>query len=211
MGKWWCSTIFWYNCTFWWSFGRKKYYLSFFREFESSGNSVMHCKGGTLPKKKMNFKRCVEHLFVMILDEVWWPQSLISRTYCYYTYLDCKDILCWSKTKRTRKMCTFYHFCTRKKERKIVFCFINLSNLLWAKAFDNINFPFTRNDRVWKMIFDSRFCCQGEAELVNPAWDSHFYNKIIQWIGNFMVEKLELSQFDTFTVVIWIEVDFVLF
>ena len=47
------------------------------------------------------------------------------------------------------------------------------------KRFDTINFLFTRNDRVWKMRFESRFCYRGEAEVVNPAWDSHFYNKII--------------------------------
>ena len=42
---------------------------------------------GDITSKEINFKRCVELLFVMILDEVWWPQRLLSRTYCYYTYL----------------------------------------------------------------------------------------------------------------------------
>ena len=26
----------------------------------------------------------------------------------------------------------------------MVFCYINLSNLLWTKGFDTVNFPFTR-------------------------------------------------------------------
>ena len=71
----------------------------------------------------------------------------------------------------------------------LVFCYINLSNLLWTKGFDIINFPLTRNDRVWKMRLESRFCNWSKAEVVNPAWDSHFYNKIIPCIGNFIVEK----------------------
>ena len=58
--------------------------------------------------------------------------------------------------------------------KNIVFCYINLSNLLWTKGFDTINFPFMRNNRVWKMRFESRFCYQGEAEVVNPAWDSRY-------------------------------------
>ena len=52
----------------------------------------------------------------------------------------------------------------------------NISILLYKfvkfavnKRFDTINFPFTRNDRVWKMRFESRFCYRGEAEVVNPA------------------------------------------
>ena len=60
-----------------------------------------------------------------------------------------------------------------------------------------MNFPFTRNDRVWKMRFESKFCYRGEANVVNPALDFHFYNKIIPCIGNFIVENLELSQFET--------------
>ena len=53
-----------------------------------------------------------------------------------------------------------------KIEREIVFCYINLSNLLCTKGFDTINFPFTRNDRVWKMWFESRFCYQGKEKVV---------------------------------------------
>ena len=41
------------------------------------------------------------------------------------------------------------------------------------------------------MRFESRFYCRGEAEVVNPARDSHFYNKIIPCIGNFIVENLQ--------------------
>ena len=47
------------------------------------------------------------------------------------------------------------------------------------KRFWHYKFPFTRNDRVLKMRFKSRFCYQGEAQVVNPAWDSHFYNNTV--------------------------------
>ena len=33
-------------------FWPEKIIFVFFAEFESSGNSVMYCKGGTLPKKR---------------------------------------------------------------------------------------------------------------------------------------------------------------
>ena len=74
-----------------------KKYLSFVCEFESSGNSVMHCKGGTLPKKRW------------ISKDVWTPfcydfgWGLVTTepyiTYLLLLYLTCINQLllkvCW--------------------------------------------------------------------------------------------------------------------
>ena len=46
---------------------------------------------------------------------------------------------------------------------------VNYINQLLKVGFDTIDFPFTRNDLVWKMRFESRLCYRGETEAVNPA------------------------------------------
>ena len=70
-------------------FWLEKIYFDYFWIFIYFGSSVSIV---TWKEMSMQFlkreisKEKVEHFFVMISCEVWWPQSLISRTYCYYTY-----------------------------------------------------------------------------------------------------------------------------
>ena len=65
---------------------------------------------------KEKFQKKWWNTFFMISCEVWWPQSLISRTYCYYTYLGIyifgRDN--WNRVKphNSRLLCQqeFFHY-----------------------------------------------------------------------------------------------------
>ena len=59
----------------------------------------------------------------------------------------------------------------------IVFCYINLSNLVWTKGFDTIIFLFSRSLRVWKMRIEWQFCTRDEVEGVNLSRDSQFFKR----------------------------------
>ena len=75
------------------------------------------------------------------------------------------------------------------KPHGIVFCSINLSNLVWTKGFDTIILLFSRSLQVWKIRIEWQFCTQDEVEGGNLSRVSQFLNEMTPWKWKFIVEK----------------------
>ena len=64
----------------------------------------------------------------------------------------------------------------------IIFCYLNLSNLMCTKDFVAVNFRFyAMNYLVWKMSLKNRFCYSGKVEVIYRGINSHFQNGNLTW------------------------------
>ena len=60
---------------------------------------------------------------------------------------------------------------------EIVFCYINLSNLVWKKSFDTIIFRFLGVFKFGKWESSDNFATRDEVEGVNLSQDSQFFEQ----------------------------------